>query len=214
MNESPGLASESGVMRAFVAVELPDEIKRSLSDLQIHLRRTIHASAGAKNADRILKWVNPQGIHLTLKFLGNVPIQQIGDVETALRKAVGHERSCVLQLVGTGVFPSWTRPRVIWVGLFGQTEEMRQLQRQVENALHGLGFPPEARPFNPHITLARIREEASAGEKRSIGEAIKSAVDTEKWFGELRVEEISLMRSELMRAGPRYSRLAVVRLAG
>lgn len=181
-------------VRAFVAIELPSSVKSALSQLQDNLKRSEHAS---------VKWVNTGSIHLTLKFLGNIATETIPELTKVLSEAARGITSFHLELGEMGVFPNLRAPRVVWVGLRGETATLSVLQENIESALIPLGFPPENRAFSPHLTLGRVREKASPGERRSLGQAVASSkvASTEPFP----VDSLSLMRSTLTREGAVYS---------
>jgi 2'-5' RNA ligase len=188
-------------IRTFVAIELPQEVITSLDELQADLRRRLQ--------NMPIRWVKPQKIHLTLKFLGDVPADQIDAVAEALRAACVGVPPFEFELAGLGCFPTPRRPRVIWVGTEGDLTLLHQLRDAVEEHIAPLGYPTERRPFRPHLTLGRVKR-ASPGQARQIGAEITAAkVGT---LAQVRVEEVSLMRSDLSPAGAKYTRLAVVRL--
>ncbi len=190
-------------VRAFIAIELPIQIKAALAQLQDNLRASKSAS---------VKWVDPEGIHLTIKFLGNVDEAEIPALKNALSEAVRGVASFSLQLGDPGAFPNAYAPRVVWVGVEGETEPLRTLHNNIDRVLNPLGFPPEKRTFSPHLTLGRVRDEASPNEKRRLGENVANLKTEERSsFG---VESISLMRSLLTRDGAVYSRLASFTLDG
>lgn len=188
-------------VRAFIAIELPGSIKSALSQLQDNLKRSEHTS---------VKWVDTGSIHLTLKFLGNIATETIPELTKVLSEAARGITPFHLKLGEMGVFPNLRAPRVVWVGLRGETATLSVLQENIESALIPLGFPPENRAFSPHLTLGRVREKASPGERRSLGQAVASSkVASMEPFP---VDSLSLMRSTLTREGAVYSRLYSVAL--
>ncbi len=188
-------------VRAFVAIELPSSVKSALSQLQDNLKRSEHAS---------VKWVNTGSIHLTLKFLGNIATETIPELTKVLSEAARGITPFHLELGEMGVFPNLRAPRVVWVGLRGEIATLSVLQENIESALIPLGFPPESRAFSPHLTLGRVREKASPGERRSLGQAVASSkVASMEPFP---VDSLSLMRSTLTREGAVYTRLYSVAL--
>lgn len=185
------------IVRAFVAIELPEQIKAILSQLQSDLKKSKSAS---------VKWVTPEGIHLTLKFLGNVDASEIPKLNEALSEAVRGVVSFNLELGNPGAFPNILSPRVVWVGLAGELEWLRTLHNNVERVLIPLGFSAEERSFSPHLTLGRVRDDASSDERRRLGEKVSLLkAEGECYF---KVDSLSLMRSTLTREGAIYSRLA------
>ena len=189
-------------VRAFIAIELPDEVRRGLAGLRKELQRDEH---------RFVKWVDPDGIHLTLKFLGNIPSGRVTEIARAIEVAAKATAPFELEVSGLGVFPNPKQVRVLWVGIGGDVDRLKELQRGIDSELAALGFPREDRPFVPHLTLARVRQGASPWERRSLGELFNTAVFDDRY--EAKVETVSLMRSELRPAGAIYSRLSEVHLA-
>jgi len=188
-------------VRSFIAIKLPDELKRGLTQLQAQLKLGNQPS---------VKWVDPNSIHLTLKFLGNVPVDRIGNITGAMEKAAQGISPFHLEVKDLGVFPNLRRVQVVWVGISGQVERLSQLQQRIESNLAPLGFAPESRPFTPHLTLARVRDQASPDERQRFGQLIANA-RFEAAFT-LEVESISLMRSQLTREGAIYSQISSVGL--
>lgn len=191
-------------IRAFIAVELGDEMHRKLADVQRRMK------SGTPSGS--VRWVRPESIHLTLKFLGNVPEQQIEKIAQALKNAL--QWSCPFSFVvgGTGCFPNPKRPSVAWVGVEDPSGGLKKVQEAVEQALAPLGFAPEGRPFKPHLTLGRISRNANAAEYRAIGECVQG-LDV-GYLGKVEVKEIVLMRSDLSPDGARYTPLARLSLGG
>ena len=188
-------------VRAFIAIELPNSVKSALSQLQDSLKQGDHAA---------VKWVNPDGIHLTLKFLGNIASGAIPELTKAISDAARGIAPLRLGLTQLGVFPNLRAPRAVWVGLGGEIATLSVIQENIESALIPLGFPPERRAFSPHLTLGRVRERASPAEQRRLGAAVASLkTDTRLSFT---VDSLSLMRSRLTREGAFYSRLSSVAL--
>lgn len=188
-------------IRSFVAVELPENVKSGLRALQESLKSAAPTCA---------KWVDPESIHLTLKFLGNVDTGKIDSIIQALNKAACTVPPFHLELKGLGAFPDLRRIQVVWVGLAGDLEKLQALQQQVESGLASLGFPPEGRRFVPHLTLARMREMVSPLERKALSESLSGIkMDTNLTIP---VDCISLMRSQLTRSGAIYSCLSTVKL--
>jgi len=188
-------------VRSFIAIELPDEIKSALAQLQDQLK------TGKQPG---IKWVDPDGIHLTLKFLGNVGANKIGDITKAMEAAAQGLSPFMLEIKELGTFPNLKRVKVVWVGVGGDMPRLNQLQQRIEAELSRLGFTPELRPFAPHLTLARVREQASLREQQSLGQLIASTKFTTSYH--FRIDSISLMKSKLTPEGAIYSRLSLVEL--
>ena len=188
--------------RLFVAIELPDEIRAALAALQDELRR--HVPEG-------LRWVRPEGIHLTLKFLGETPAEKLPAIQDALERAAGASRPHALSLGGLGTFGSGSRPQVLWIALDGDVDATSALQQQVEGGLEPLGFSRERRPFAPHLTLARVRPESARAAAAPLRGALE-AVQPPR--GEMQVRELALIRSFLSPGGAVYQAVATFPLGG
>ncbi|MFH1148322.1 MAG: RNA 2',3'-cyclic phosphodiesterase, partial [Pseudomonadota bacterium] len=154
-----------------------------------------------------IKWVNPRGIHLTLKFLGYVEEKMIEPIAVALEGATAGQESLTLKAECIGAFPSLKNPRVVWVGVGGETERLSLIQQRIEEALLKLGFPKEDRPFTPHLTLGRIRPGRKAGD---FGAGIEHLKKTS--FGPLTVTEVVLYQSVLRPDGAVYTPLKKIAL--
>lgn len=188
-------------IRCFIAIELPDEAKEGLARLKKELERDEH---------NFVKWVDPGVIHLTLKFLGNIPSKRVTGITEAMRTAVQGISRFHLEISGMGAFPSLRQVRVFWVGISGEVDKLSRLQQNIDSALTALGFAKEERSFVPHLTLARIKQGASPLERRGFGELVGTTIFEDKYHVE--VEAISLMRSQLTPAGAIYTRLMTVAL--
>ncbi len=190
-------------IRAFIAIELPEEVKAWLSSVQSRLRPEQHP---------YVKWVSAAGIHLTLKFLGNIDQEKVSPIAKAMAKAAQKVSPFRLEVGGLGAFPNLRRPQVIWVAVRGEVEKLASLHRGIDHSLVALGFPPESRAFTPHLTLGRLRERSSTEERRRIGEALLAAKGEE--VVPFQVAEISLMRSTLTPTGAIYNRISSILLEG
>jgi len=188
-------------IRSFIAIELPDELKLGLAQLQDRLK------AGRQPW---VKWADPYGIHLTLKFLGNIEVDRIGAITRAMEAAVQGISPFHLEVKELGAFPNLRRVQVVWVGVSGEVGKLGQLQQRIESNLVPLGFTAEARPFTPHLTLARLRNQASLDERQRLGQLISSTRFEAAYS--IEVEAINLMRSQLTREGAIYSRVSSIKL--
>jgi len=183
-------------IRSFIALELPDDVRETVALIIKRLRPAQH---------RYVKWVSPEGTHLTVKFLGNIYQSQIPQITGIMRTAAGKVPPLELKLGGLGMFPSEQRPRVIWVALEGNAEPLAVMQREIEQALMPMGFTPENRAFTPHLTLGRVRDNASPEERKVIAAVVKEKkIEYESTFT---LKEISLMKSTLTPTGAIYNRL-------
>jgi RNA 2',3'-cyclic 3'-phosphodiesterase len=203
--ETGGVAGE---LRTFIAVELSDEVKTALGEIQAGLR----ARLGRAGVDRGVRWVDPAGVHLTLKFLGATPAELVAEISRRLGEALAGQARFEVALGETGAFPNARAPRVLWVGLTGDLEALALTQQRVEAALAPLGFPTESRPFSPHLTLARLNDWVPPTDRQLIGQIVQD--QRPRQSERLSVTAISLVQSELGRGGARYTRLGDVALAG
>jgi RNA 2',3'-cyclic 3'-phosphodiesterase len=188
-------------IRSFIAIELPAEVKSGLKNVQGLLK---------SDNPRTARWVDPDSIHLTLKFLGNVPADKISIITQSIQTAVQGISPFSLEVKGLGAFPGLTRPQVVWIGLTGGLADLQTLQKNLESLIAPLGFPTENRPFTAHLTLARLRDTATSLERQKLGELIAHTVPPAGLA--LKVDSISLMRSQLTPSGAVYTRLAEVPL--
>jgi len=190
------------MIRTFIAIELPDELKRQLSDLQRKLKTDNQPG---------IRWVNPDSIHLTLKFLGNIRENDIGGITEAMIRATAQISPFFLETTTMGAFPNLKRIQVIWVGLGGEIDKLKRLQNLIENSLTKLNFKAEHRPFKPHLTLARLSKEVSMVELQRLGNFIANT--TFDSSSKIIVKSVNLIKSELTRKGALYSRISSVGLS-
>ncbi|MBI4307648.1 MAG: RNA 2',3'-cyclic phosphodiesterase [Chloroflexi bacterium] len=192
-------------LRAFIAIEIPQNVLDYLRRIQDAVRAGRFSS---------VTWVRPEGIHLTLKFLGNISQGQVPQVVAAMETSARGQTPFRLEVHGLGAFPSMDRARVLWVGVQGNAQAVASIQAKLEATLAALGFPREDRPFSPHLTLGRVRP-ASGGppaERKRLGSVV-AAAPLEKGIV-FDVASLSLMQSTLTSTGAIYTRLAEVSLAG
>lgn len=184
-------------MRLFVALNLPKREKKRLHKAATPLRE----------ADWSMRWVEPDAIHLTLKFLGEVRPQDVDGVQEAITQIAAKTMPFRVDIAQLGAFPSVRRPRVIWVGIEA-TPELRCLKHDLEWELASLGFERETRAYHPHLTLGRVKADARAGDFRSF----EAHVHDFDYESQLSVKTVDLMRSHLSKMGARYERLTETRL--
>jgi 2'-5' RNA ligase len=202
------------VIRAFLAVELSQELRAELATVQQELKHRIEPEM--KRGTRI-SWAQTASIHLTLKFLGDMDEQVIDPLRIAVEQVIGSQVSVIVPLERLGIFPHPQNPRVLWIGPSENWEKGAEAKRvaeihgAIEQACEGLRFLRETRPFSPHLTLARIK----VGE-RHVGVALAKAgvLDRPLSLGSLVVEAVVLMKSELKPTGSVYTKLWDVRLSG
>ncbi|MGC9333020.1 MAG: RNA 2',3'-cyclic phosphodiesterase [Anaerolineae bacterium] len=189
-------------LRTFIAIELDGGLKEDLARLQDHLQ--------AEMPPRSVRWVRPEGIHLTLKFLGDTTPGQVEQVKEALARVAAGAGPITFGLGGVGCFPHTRRPRVVWVGLHEPTGDLAHLRDAVEAHVAPLGFPTEKRPFSPHLTLGRVQRHASNAEVRQVGEAVAASAIGD--IGEMTATGLSYIRSKLTPGGAVYTTLARLEL--
>lgn len=188
--------------RLFIALRLPTQILDVLADLQTDLKKAL--------PPQTLKWTKPESIHLTLKFLGDVPKDQIDNLPLALDELVLGQRAFKLGIEGLGCFPDTQHPRVLWVGIGGEAKMLKQLQKRVERSIAPLGYPAEKRAFTPHLTLARAHRRAYRDDLAEVGQYVQEA--DIGWLAEWQVKSVSLMRSQLNPHGAIYTQVSEARL--
>jgi 2'-5' RNA ligase len=186
----------------FVAVLAPPEVRAAVSMARAALARRVAA----------VRWTDPEQAHLTLQFLGATDPARVPDLRAALAGVATGARPSTLRTAGLGVFPSPARARVVWLGLVGQTDQLAALQAAVVAATGRLGFAAETRAFRPHLTLGRLRDEATNDERAAVGQAVQTVAPppAAAWT----VDELALMVSTLSRAGAVYHAAGRWRLDG
>lgn len=184
-----------------MAVTLPPEARDVLAEVIRRLRA----------ADlRGVRTVAAEGVHITLKFLGNVDAALVPELSEALTGAAHGAMPFRLVLRGLGAFPDERAPRVLWAGIDGDTDALGALARRVDDACAGLGFPRERRPFSPHLTIARLRDSATDADRRRAADAL-AAIGLD-YSGGFEVSAMHLIKSTLTPSGARYETLHSVRL--
>jgi len=186
-------------MRLFLAVNLPERTRRALWE----------AAAQLRAGDYPVRWVEPDGIHITLKFLGDVPDARESEIRTALGAVVHGAKPFAVALEGFGAFPSPHSPRVLWAGCEA-APPLELLQHRVEQEMERIGFPLEGRPFHPHLTLGRAKREARPRDFAGIAEQLEALT----FAADVVVRSVDLMQSALTPSGARYARRHAAELAG
>ena len=187
-------------IRAFLAIEPPEDILQAMSRLQEKLKREVSGR---------ISWTRPEGWHLTLKFFGDVSMEDVEKISSAVQNRVASGLSLNLKLEKLGVFPDARRPRVLWCGTAGDVSQLSVLQKQLDTDFDALGFPNEDRPFRAHVTLARMKDPRGV---TGLGEAL--AKHGAFAAGEFICRELILFQSQLTPRGAIYTRLAVFPLNG
>ncbi len=185
-------------MRAFIAIDLNPEIKKTLYELIKELDKETKS----------VKWVSEGGMHLTLKFLGEIDKDRVQEVENVLKKVSSQYRPFSMKLKGTGSFPPGKKvPRVLWIGIEAE-ETLKALQAHLEGELEKLGFPREERKFHPHLTLGRVKIPTGLGQALALLDKYQ-----ERNFGEMKVEKVVFLQSILKPTGAEYSVLSEFKLS-
>ncbi len=184
-------------IRTFIAIDIPVRQKEQMANLQRRLREL-----GGR-----VSWTRPEGVHLTLKFLGEVEEGQLPQVAEAVRRATRGVAPFEVNIQGTGAFPDFRRPRVLWVGIEEPSGRLKVLAQAVERELRGLGFPPEGRDFSPHLTLGRVKD------PRGMEPVVRALRQEEFAGGSFAVHEVLVMRSDLKPTGAEYTALHRIALS-
>lgn len=181
------------MLRTFFAVELPGEVKRTATNLHT----TVKAKPG------VVKWLKSVNIHLTLRFIGPTPEEEVPKIREAVNEVMGGHIDFSLRVEGTGVFPKRQRPRILWMGIQGQVAELKALVNDLNRALDPLGYPGEERDFSPHITIGRIRY------PQKVTPDVSDFLNSHYPSIVFDVQKVTFFHSDLVPGGPIYSILGV-----
>lgn len=185
-------------MRCFIAIDLPEELKRQIEDVITQL----------SPLSKGIKWVPSGNIHLTLKFLGEIKEDMLPDIRQRLDIICRICPPFALSLRGSGAFPDQKNPNVLWIGV-DRSEELKNLYNDIDNSMSEIGFEKESRKHSPHLTIGRVKN------KKDVLQAIKGLSGfSGNLFGKIEVAEIHLMKSVLMPTGAEYSKICSFRLNG
>jgi 2'-5' RNA ligase len=187
------------LIRSFLAIELPRTIQKKIEEIQGDLKST--------RAD--VRWVSPEKIHLTLKFFGNIEESKIEPIVKSIEGSIQTTPPFSLKVKGMGAFPHLKNPRVIWMGLTNGKENAISLQQRLEVLLEKIGFEAEDRPFQPHLTLGRVK--SSRGREELVRGIEKYR---EEEFGDFHIETVIFFKSDLRPSGPIYTPLKEMKLGG
>jgi 2'-5' RNA ligase len=185
------------MLRAFIALTPPTTLQHTVAEI----RGVFQSLQGS------WRWVTPAQIHLTLRFLGNVPEEQVSGIAQVMEQAAQGLAAFTLQAQSLGCFPHPSRPRVLWVGLTDPSQALAHLDERLTAALMPAGFPPEEHPFHPHLTLARVQNAERSNQLLPILQAYQ-----QRDFGEFIVTQLHLFQSELQRGGALYTMVRSVTL--
>jgi 2''-5'' RNA ligase len=186
------------MIRTFIALEINAETRDAIMDDVAELKHDF----------RRIKWVGPESLHVTLKFLGDVGEKDLNDIFSAVDEVAARHGPFVVDVETVGVFPNWRAPRVVWAGCGEGKDEIVSLQKNIESNLAELGYEPEKRHFNPHITLGRIKLPADGC---GLFDAARGMLDTN--YGFMDVDAVTVFMSEMKRSGPVYTPMHHARLS-
>jgi 2'-5' RNA ligase len=183
-------------LRTFVAIDFSPEIIRKINDVINYFK--------TQTPEKALKWVAPENLHLTVKFLGDVPDNKIEQVKMLINQALENVKSFEIGVEKLGMYPNPGSPRVVWLGITGG-EPLKEIHKKLESQLQEAEIEPEKRSFSPHLTIARVRRNADKQTVKEIGEALsKFKVDS---LGKCLINHVVLYKSELTPKGPIYTPL-------
>ncbi len=183
--------------RTFVCIELPADVKKAINGLQHRLRPL---------AKGFISWARQEGLHITLKFLGDVAANRIDQVEQVVQSAAQDVPPFPITVSGTGGFPNLKRPRVFWVGIEEAAGRLALMQSRIEEGMAGLGIAKEERPFTPHLTLGRVKDVTRVGD---VSHELEKTLLEPMTFT---AGEVIVMRSDLRPDGPVYTPLRIIKL--
>jgi 2'-5' RNA ligase len=187
-------------IRTFIAIELSNEARTALADLQDRLKNRV--------PPKTVRWTPPKNVHLTLHFLGDVAQHDIDKVTEALQRTVSAYPPFSLHLSGLGCFPNLRRPRIIWAGVTGATAPLIEIHRELGQSLKVIDFEPDTRPYSPHLTIGRVKKGLSRRELTELGTRLEQALSEVADLALLPVRQISLIKSDLKPTGAVYTPLA------
>jgi 2'-5' RNA ligase len=178
----------TSTIRAFIAIELPQTVKQELAQVSAGLAQQV--------AERAVRWVQPEKMHLTLRFLGDTAVPQLPILTHQLDDLATQHKPFNLHLGGLGCFPNRQRPRVIWAGLVGDEAALQSLKRELDERLSPLGWLPDDKAFQAHLTLGRVNDGRQLTQIKW-DTAVKPIAFT--------VKEVHLIASRLTPKGPHYT---------
>jgi RNA 2',3'-cyclic 3'-phosphodiesterase len=191
-----------GLLRVFIAIELPQSIRDSIEKQTARLHQVL--------GDQIIRWVPSQNMHLTLRFIGEISTTHLEFLKQLTAQEAQSHQQFDLQISGLGAFPTSRRPHILWAGLHAPAD-LASLQKSIETGVSRLGYESDERPFSPHLTLGRVRQNLDQDGLQMV----RSALDTIQLgnIGTTRVDSIHLIKSDLQPSGPIYTKLFSARLS-
>ena len=204
------------MLRTFIAIDLPTHLLEALAATQTQVREYLRA----QGQDRALRWSPTQNLHLTLRFLGETTLEQRAEITARLHAVAAQAAPFSLKVEpsgrGLGGFPNLRQPRVVWAGVDGDLDVLRQLQGAVETVAQAAGFAPEGKAYSPHLTLARAARNSDRRALLQVGEALGDYIRHAPAAEALpfAVDHLTFYQSELGAGGSRYTALAELPLTG
>jgi len=189
------------VIRTFVAIDLPKDVRDSLGEVIHKLREQLPGIP--------VRWMDHEKIHLTLKFLGDVSLQNLEIIKKIVEAETAKRQTMEMGVGGIGAFPKLQHPRVVWIGVEAPSE-LDDLRRGIEDGVARLGYQRDQYGFTPHLTLGRVSRKASAHDVRRVGEVLYGF--SVGYLGAARVKEVHVYRSDLRPDGAVYTRLFTANL--
>ena len=184
------------LLRAFIAIELPQSLQNTIEKQTVRLRQTL--------GDDLVRWVPTQNMHLTLKFIGNIANSHLDFIKQLLIRTADSHSQFDLQIGGIGSFPNSKRPRILWAGIHAPAE-LTSLQRSIESGPSRLGYEKDERPFSPHLTIGRVHQNIDTTNLQKIRNTLDSIQVGN--IGSARIDSIHLYKSELQASGSIYTKL-------
>jgi 2'-5' RNA ligase len=185
-----------GLIRTFIAAELPLPLQDAIQKATSGLRKTL--------GDELIRWVPPHNVHLTLKFLGDISPASLDQIKQILVTEAAQVEAFAVQVEGLGAYPNSRRPRVLWVGL-NAPASLTALQHSIDAAAARLGFESEDREFSPHLTIGRVRQNLSTTEQQKVRTTVEETQIAK--LGTAQVDAVYLFKSDLQAAGSIYTKL-------
>ena len=183
-------------MRIFIAVELPAKSREKIDTIINYFKTQL--------PNQSLKWVGAENLHVTVKFIGEIPEVALSKVKTIIDEVLNNQPEFSISIEGLGMFPNSNNPRVIWLGITGG-DPLVSIHRQLNQSLAQIGVKPDPRPLSPHLTIARVRQGIDRSTLSTIGNTLAEfKVDL---LGSIMVDHITLFQSIIKPTGPHYKAL-------
>ena len=189
------MKNEDETVRAFIGIEIPLEVKDALCNMSSSLKKKV----------KDIRWIRAEGIHITLKFLGNISSANIKEIETVLDPLCSSGQAIDLNLNGVGVFPDLKHPRIVWVALGGETDKLTALQRGIDKSCAAVGFPEEKRAYTPHLTLGRVKSYKGGRKLKNLEQLFSEITFSD--MPHFRANFVHLYKSDLKPDGAVYTKL-------